>query len=50
MEADRSFGLVWVLLLLLGITAATGREGGSSPHIPKLSPNSHIILLHITLI
>ncbi|KTG37577.1 hypothetical protein cypCar_00006103 [Cyprinus carpio] len=26
MEADRSFGLVWVLLLLLGITAATGRE------------------------
>lgn len=26
MEAVRSFGLVWVLLLLLGITAATGRE------------------------
>ncbi|KAK9965207.1 hypothetical protein ABG768_004308 [Culter alburnus] len=26
MEADRSFGFVWVLLLLLGITAATGRE------------------------
>nr|AAH55160.1 Erbb2 protein [Danio rerio] len=26
MEADRSFGLAWVLLLLLGITAATGRE------------------------
>lgn len=34
MEAVRSFGLVWVLLLLLGITAATGREGGSSPYIP----------------
>ncbi|XP_016349139.1 receptor tyrosine-protein kinase erbB-2-like [Sinocyclocheilus anshuiensis] len=26
MEADKSFGLVWVLLLLLGITAASGRE------------------------
>lgn len=26
MEADGSFGLVWVLLLLLGITDATGRE------------------------
>lgn len=44
MEADGSFGLVWVLLLLLGITDATGREGGSSPHIPKLSTNSHIIV------
>lgn len=44
MEADGSFGLVWVLLLLLGITDATGREGGSSPHIPKRSQNSHIIV------
>ncbi|TRY58694.1 hypothetical protein DNTS_023105 [Danionella cerebrum] len=26
MEADRSFGLVWVPLLLLGITASAGRE------------------------
>uniref|UniRef100_A0A8C1LEQ6 Receptor protein-tyrosine kinase n=1 Tax=Cyprinus carpio TaxID=7962 RepID=A0A8C1LEQ6_CYPCA len=26
MEADRSFGLVWVLLLLLGIPDASGRE------------------------